>query len=239
MAALAVCAITVGSLMWAWQSLRDRVNPPGPNVSALATSAPVVAADQNAAAQVETELTRVRHLLPWIRPVTQGVQDTCAAQEIDATSIGSWPTWTPVQCLRTVVWFGSFNGPLPAALNRLDATMERAGMQPDGTAINQLLTSDHTQTPALNFAFGDYRDQNWTVDLTVDAPPDLRQALLSNPDLLISTSPLSAPPSTFTRTYRPVQTSELTAKVTPPDYVVGVRLRLGYYQQSPTAAASP
>jgi hypothetical protein len=166
------------------------------------------------------------------------VKDICGSQE-DAAGFGARPTWSPVSCQRTVVWFGTIDGPLAATLTRIDASLQHAGMRPVGTAINQLYAIGHARMPQLNSAYGGYGDGNLTVDITVDAPPDLREAVTQDPDLLISASPPAGISATVERAYTPVQERDLTTRVKPPTYVLGLRISVPYFQQpSPAPSAA-
>ncbi|WP_042384702.1 hypothetical protein [Streptacidiphilus melanogenes] len=222
-------ALAVGSVLWVRQSLVNWANPPAPDVSAVARSAPVDAADRTATRKLDTELARVERLLSWARPVARGVEDRCDSQE-DDPDFGSRPTWSPVTCQRTVVWFARIGGPLSAVLTRLDSSLQHADVKPDGTPINQLYEIGHARAPELNSANDSYGDGNVPVDITVDAPPNLQEAIGEDRDLLISASPPPAPGATVDRAYTPVWESELTAQVKPSDYVIGLRVSLAYRQ---------
>lgn len=238
---LAVCAAATGGVLWVRHAVDDWLHPPGPDVGAIASSPSVSGADRTATTQLDAELTRIQGLLPWARPVAQALADSCSSS-VGSDEFGSRPTWGPVVCDRTVVWFGAVDGPLPQALTRLDRALEHAGMRPAGTAIDRLYAIDHARSPTLESAYGSYGDQSLELNITVDTPGDPQQALLQDRELLLPGSTPPVAPTDAVRAYRPIRLNAVTQKVKSPEYLIGVSVMLPYYTQpasSPTPASEP
>ncbi|MBC3840664.1 hypothetical protein GXW82_11525 [Streptacidiphilus sp. 4-A2] len=146
-------------LQYALHSAHDlSTSAPMPDVSAVARSGAVDEADSNATIGLDSQITRLRQLLPWIHPVARKVTDYCDSQEQVPNGIHfiSRTSWGPIECDRTVTWYGSFDGPLAGQLSRVDEAMERAGMKPNGTPISRLYTLDHGRSPTVDAAYGSY-----------------------------------------------------------------------------------
>ncbi|MBF9070088.1 hypothetical protein [Streptacidiphilus fuscans] len=232
--AVVMCAVVVGGLLVVRQTAHDWTTPagPAPDVTAMAASASVDAADRTATTQLDAELTRLRRLLPWARPVAQGVRDSCGAAA-DTQYFGSRPTWGPMVCNRTVVWFSAVQGPLPQALDRVSAALDQGGIQTTPLNGNLLDADDATGpgTTALQSAYG--------LEITVDQSPHLTQALETEPELLITDSPAAPADETAVRAYRPVRVSDVTARVQVPGYVLGIQVTFPYYSADAPSVPTP
>lgn len=93
LAAVVVLAVAgVAVLVYQWER---HLTPP--DVAATAGSAPVRQAAERAAGQLDARALEVLRPVPWLAPVSSGVEDVCQTE--GGTFIGSG--WGPVICSRT------------------------------------------------------------------------------------------------------------------------------------------
>lgn len=246
LAVLVVCGLVVFGLQHALNSAHNlTASPPMPDVSAVARSVAVNDADSNATNSLDDQITRLRQLLPWIHPVARKVDDYCGSQAQVPNGIHfvSRTSWGPIECDRTVTWYGSFDGPLAGQLSRIDEAMRRAGMKPNGTPISQLYTLDHGRSPTVNSAYGSYDapgtdDQGPGVGVIVTAPSALQGFNLDGRAALAPPSPAPTASPTGALVFRAltqVSAVELTAGVSPHAYLIGLTVEMTPYYTAPAS----
>ena len=211
----------IGGAVYVVHSMGENLNPPAPNVAAVARSAPVDDADLSATNSLNDEASRLQQILPWIHPVARGVDDTCSTWSHDG-SFGRSAYWLPISCTRKLAWFGSFDGSLPAQQARIDAALQHAGLTPQGTSETS------------------YGDQNFTVDIALAPSTNLDQLTGAAPGILTLTggSPTPVPADTAIRALTQVTSAQLTAGATPQSNIISLTLTAPYYV-APTSSPTP
>ncbi|SEN75195.1 hypothetical protein [Actinacidiphila rubida] len=128
-ALLVLFALVAGGILWSWHRA---MNPPGPDIEAVAGEPGVRAADLAVTRTMDGQLDRLRAATPWAQPLGTSVTDFCSAT-LESAFMSVSRHWTPAGCVRETALYVAFDGDLPARLRQLDTAVGGLPWQPTGS----------------------------------------------------------------------------------------------------------
>jgi hypothetical protein len=250
--AIAVAAVGVVAVLlviWGWISVDNWINPPAPDVHKIATSADVATADQAATDQLNNTLAQVRTTIPWITDAGRSADDVCSTDD-NIAFIGEQPKWAPVRCMRTIAWFGAFEGDFPQQLSRINQTLERGGWTPQATPMDRLFQIDQAReataspspgSPRVVYASGSYSNGSQVLDVEVTELPNT--PFNNTPQVAPAVGTAQEVPDgpvTFHREHRSVSLAALTQQLGHGNrFIIGIELNSQYYTAPDTTTPAP
>lgn len=188
-----------------------------PDVAAVATSAAVAAADQQAIRLIDDRLTTLTALAVDMTPAATSVEDVCGSEP--GSTFGA--AYGPVTCVRTVTRYFGFGGAVAARSEGWDKALRAAGW------------SSHEPSP---------QPSAWRRPMTYDDPSRVGLSVewADRPQIPMDLGPYSQLDATYARAEQRVEPDTAAATVyrDSPHMAVAV-LQLSYFDASVEPTPSP